>query len=85
MLAVLAGLLVWVFDASTSRLIQLYIIGVFVSFTLSQAGMVRHWTRALGAQRDPAVRRRTSTSPARTTRRSWSSRRARPARPRACR
>ena len=29
------------------RLIQLYIIGVFVSFTLSQVGMVRHWTRQL--------------------------------------
>jgi amino acid transporter len=46
-LAVLAGLLIWAFDASTSRLIQLYIIGVFVSFTLSQAGMVRHWTTLL--------------------------------------
>src|SRR6266540_6744002 len=33
-LAALAGLLIWAFDASTSRLIQLYIIGVFVSFTL---------------------------------------------------
>jgi amino acid transporter len=57
-LAVLAGLLIWAFDASTSRLIQLYIIGVFVSFTLSQAGMVRHWTRLLRAERDPAARRR---------------------------
>ena len=46
-LAALAGLLIWGFDASTSRLIQLYIIGVFVSFTLSQAGMVRHWTTLL--------------------------------------
>ena len=43
-LAALAGFLVVVFSASTTRLIQLYIIGVFVSFTLSQAGMVRHWT-----------------------------------------
>jgi hypothetical protein len=52
-LAVLAGLLIYAFDASTTRLIQLYIIGVFVSFTLSQWGMVRHWTtelRAPGAQ-----------------------------------
>ncbi|MDT5036165.1 MAG: hypothetical protein QOE03_1350 [Micromonosporaceae bacterium] len=57
-LAVLAGLLIWAFDASTSRLIQLYIIGVFVAFTLSQTGMVRHWTRLLGAVRDPTVRRR---------------------------
>jgi amino acid transporter len=46
-LAALAGVLIWAFDASTSRLIQLYIIGVFVSFTLSQTGMVRHWTRQL--------------------------------------
>jgi amino acid transporter len=46
-LAALAGLLIWAFDASTTRLIQLYIIGVFVSFTLSQTGMVVHWTRLL--------------------------------------
>ena len=46
-LAGLAGLLIWAFDASTTRLIQLYIIGVFVSFTLSQWGMVRHWTTEL--------------------------------------
>jgi amino acid transporter len=42
-LAVLAGLLVWAFDANVSRLIQLYVVGVFTAFTLSQAGMVRHW------------------------------------------
>jgi amino acid transporter len=46
-LAALAGLLIYMFDASTTRLIQLYIIGVFVSFTLSQWGMVRHWTTEL--------------------------------------
>ncbi|MFG2003937.1 APC family permease [Spirillospora sp. NPDC048911] len=46
-LALLAGTLIWAFNASTTRLIQLYIIGVFVSFTLSQAGMVRHWTKLL--------------------------------------
>jgi amino acid transporter len=46
-LALLSGLLIWAFDASTTKLIQLYIIGVFVSFTLSQAGMVRHWNRDL--------------------------------------
>ena len=57
-LAALAGLLIWAFDASTSRLIQLYIIGVFVSFTLSQSGMVRHWTQALATERDSAVRGR---------------------------
>jgi amino acid transporter len=52
-LAVAAGLLLWAFDASTTRLIQLYIIGVFLSFTLSQAGMVRHWTRLLARGADP--------------------------------
>lgn len=46
-LAALAMVLIVAFDASTTRLIQLYIIGVFVSFTLSQAGMVRHWTREI--------------------------------------
>ncbi|TDB89817.1 APC family permease [Actinomadura sp. 7K534] len=47
LLAVLACGLVWAFGASPTRLIQLYIIGVFVSFTLSQTGMVRHWTALL--------------------------------------
>ena len=50
-LTVLAAGLLWAFDASTTRLIQLYIIGVFVSFTLSQAGMVRHWLTELSAPR----------------------------------
>jgi hypothetical protein len=56
-LAALAALLIWVFDASTTRLIQLYIIGVFVSFTLSQAGMVVHWSRELPAA-DSLTRRK---------------------------
>jgi amino acid transporter len=51
-LSLLAGVLIWAFNASTTRLIQLYIIGVFVSFTLSQSGMVKHWTEEL--RRDPA-------------------------------
>lgn len=38
-------LLIIVFGASTSRLIPLYAVGVFTSFTLSQAGMVVHWLR----------------------------------------
>ena len=42
-----AILLIWVFDAQVTRLIQLYIVGVFVSFTLSQLGMVKHWNRHL--------------------------------------
>jgi len=69
-LAALAGGLIWAFDASTSRLIQLYIIGVFVSFTLSQAGMVRHWTRqlrqpGLSARRAGCGGRGSSMAPAR--------------------
>lgn len=58
LLAVFAGLLIYAFDASTTRLIQLYIVGVFVSFTVSQVGMVRHWTRLLSSEHDPANRRR---------------------------
>jgi len=42
-LALVAILLVWIFNAQTTALIPLYAIGVFVCFTLSQAGMVRHW------------------------------------------
>jgi amino acid transporter len=37
------------FDANIDKLIQLYIIGVFTSFTLSQAGMVRYWGRTIQA------------------------------------
>jgi amino acid transporter len=44
-LAGLAALLVWLFDADLTRLIQLYVVGVFVALTLSQAGMVRRWMR----------------------------------------
>ena len=44
-LAVIASLLLIAFDAELSRLIQLYVVGVFTSFTLSQLGMVRHWLR----------------------------------------
>lgn len=47
MLAAAAVLLIVVFDAEVTRLIQLYVVGVFVSFTLSQTGMIRHWTREL--------------------------------------
>ena len=45
------------FRAQLSALIQLYIVGVFISFTLSQIGMVRHWTRLLRNETDPGVRR----------------------------
>jgi amino acid transporter len=57
LLAGAAMLLVWIYGADSTRLIQLYIVGVFVSFTLSQIGMVRHWNRHLGTERDPAKRR----------------------------
>jgi amino acid transporter len=44
-LAILAAGLIYAFDASLTRLIQLYVVGVFTAFTLSQAGMVRRWLR----------------------------------------
>lgn len=44
-LAILAGTLVVAFAGETSRLIPLYAVGVFLSFTLSQSGMVRHWLK----------------------------------------
>jgi amino acid transporter len=47
-LAVVAGLLLWIYGANTNSLIHLYVIGVFTAFTLSQAGMVRHWFRRGG-------------------------------------
>ncbi|MBC7372557.1 MAG: APC family permease, partial [Frankiales bacterium] len=56
-LAVASGLLIYVFDASVTRLIQLYILGVFTSFTFGQVGMVVHWNRALRAS-PPAEGRR---------------------------
>jgi amino acid transporter len=57
-LAVMAIILILAFNAETTRLIQLYIVGVFVSFNLSQLGMIRHWTRHLKTERNPAERRR---------------------------
>jgi amino acid transporter len=57
-LAIFAMVLIIAFQAETTRLIQLYIVGVFVSFTLSQTGMVRHWNRLLRVERDPATRHR---------------------------
>jgi amino acid transporter len=57
-LAAGAIVLIVAFDAEVTRLIQLYIVGVFVSFTISQTGMVRHWTRLLRTESDPAARRR---------------------------
>jgi amino acid transporter len=56
-LAIAAMVLIVAFQAEVTRLIQLYIVGVFVSFTLSQGGMIRHWNRLLRTQRDPNRRR----------------------------
>ncbi|NYJ08980.1 APC family permease [Petropleomorpha daqingensis] len=58
LLAGFAALLIIAFDADVTRLIQLYIIGVFTSFSIGQWGMVRHWNRLLKTERDPVVRRR---------------------------
>ncbi|MDA3649557.1 APC family permease [Saccharopolyspora indica] len=55
-LAVGAVVLVIAFDAEVTRLIQLYIVGVFVSFVLSQSGMIRHWNRKLRTETDPQAR-----------------------------
>ena len=57
---VMAIVLIVAFNAETTRLIQLYIVGVFVSFNLSQLGMIRHWTRHLKTEKDPAKRRHMS-------------------------
>jgi amino acid transporter len=45
-LAIIACLLIIIFQASVTKLIPLYAIGVFLSFTLSQAGMARRWWKA---------------------------------------
>ncbi len=49
LLSALAGLLIVVFGGDTHALIPLFAIGAFLTFTLSQAGMVRHWLRERGA------------------------------------
>jgi amino acid transporter len=57
-LAVAAIVLIVAFRADVTALIQLYVVGVFVSFTVSQTGMLRHWTRQLRTETNPAVRGR---------------------------
>ena len=51
-LAIFSSLLVMAFSGDTSRLIPLYAVGVFLSFTLSQSGMVRHWLKEGRAERE---------------------------------
>jgi len=52
-LSILAIVLIWAFDANLTRLIQLYVVGVFTAFTLSQSGMVRRWV----TRREPGWQR----------------------------
>lgn len=54
-LAIFSGLLVTAFGGDTSRLIPLYAVGVFLSFTLSQSGMVVHWLRERRKLRENTV------------------------------
>ena len=49
-LAAMAILLVVVFSAEVTRLIPLYAVGVFTSFTLSQYGMMRHWNKRIASE-----------------------------------
>jgi len=55
-LAVAASLLIWAFSANLDRLIQLYVVGVFTDFTLSQTGLVKRWWRL--RKRGPEAARR---------------------------
>ena len=56
LLAGAAIVLVLAFKADVTALIQLYVVGVFVAFTVSQFGMLRHWTRHLRTEHDKAAR-----------------------------
>jgi amino acid transporter len=53
-LATVAAFLIWFFQGETHLIIPLYAVGVFIDFTISQAGMIRHWRR----ERPPGWRRR---------------------------
>ena len=57
-LALAAIGLVLAFNANVTALIQLYVVGVFVSFTVSQFGMTKHWTRHLRTETDSRTRLR---------------------------
>src|SRR3712207_6221454 len=58
LLAGFAALLIAAFGADVNRLIQMYIVGVFTSFSIGQWGMVRHWNRELRSETDPQARAR---------------------------
>lgn len=61
MLSLTAAALVMVllFEADVTRLIQLYVLGVFTAFTVGQIGMLRHWKRGL---KDGSINKREATS-----------------------
>jgi len=60
-LTLTAGFLLIVFDGITDRLIPLFAIGAFATFTLSQTGMVAHWRNVLRAKRGRGQRQRVQT------------------------
>lgn len=66
-LAIFSSILVMAFSGDTSRLIPLYAVGVFLSFTLSQTGMVRHWLKEGRAARANGETPGRSNNPARVT------------------
>ena len=49
LLSIGAGLLIYIYEGKTENLISLYAIGVFLSFTIAQIGMVVHWNKVRGA------------------------------------
>lgn len=49
LLSIVAGALIWFFNGNVEHLISLYAIGVFLSFTIAQTGLVVHWRRERGA------------------------------------
>jgi amino acid transporter len=57
LLAFSAALIIWAFDGSVTKIIQLYIIGIFTAFTLGQTGMVIHWNRALRLVKEESERK----------------------------
>jgi amino acid transporter len=57
LLAFSAAIIIWAFDGSVTKIIQLYIIGIFTAFTLGQTGMVIHWNRALRVIKEESERK----------------------------
>ena len=70
-LALFAIVLIVGFQAEVTQLIQLYIVGVFVSFTLSQAGMIRHWNRQPADRAGPGGAPPDASAPGRSTPSAW--------------